>query len=108
LPPLLAGGEATYRALVDAGSLPWLRGFAAALGPFKDDLLAADGVAPAWFARAKAQGFAVHPYTMRAEYDGAAQARALLELGVDGWFIDQPDLGVAVRDAFVAASAARL
>ncbi len=115
--PFAAAGRTTYAALVQPAGLRWLRRYAAALGPHKDDLLAPGGqdppaargpgperpvVAPSWFTEARALGFAVHPYTLRSERDGAAQARRLLELGVQGWFTDQPDVGVAVRDAFVA------
>ncbi|MBB1059456.1 glycerophosphodiester phosphodiesterase family protein [Marilutibacter spongiae] len=61
---------------------------------------------------ALAQGLLVHPYTLRAEEGYLAQApngtvaTALAEaiqlygLGVNGFFIDQPDVGVAARDIF--------
>ena len=45
----------------------------------------------------------MHAYTLRAETGGTEVARRLFGLGVHGAFFDQPDLGVAVRDAFVAA-----
>lgn len=66
-------------------------------------------------ADALAAGLAVHAYTLRAEpvflavrRDGALEPvedemRRLLALGVTGVFIDQPDRGVAVRDALPAA-----
>ena len=56
----------------------------------------------------------VHPYTLRAEEsfltqapNGVAQsalgeAVQLYGLGVQGFFIDQPDIGVAARDIFLA------
>ncbi|MEZ6015587.1 MAG: glycerophosphodiester phosphodiesterase family protein [Planctomycetota bacterium] len=59
-------------------------------------------------------GLKVHPYTLRAEEpfltvhaNGVPQAIAgevaqLLSLGINGFFIDQPDLGVAGRDQFLA------
>lgn len=58
-------------------------------------------------------GLLVHPYTLRAEEafltqspDGVAQtaldeALQLFALGVQGLFIDQPDVGVAARAAFM-------
>lgn len=67
-------------------------------------------------ADALAAGLAVHAYTLRAEtvflairLDGAIESvedemRRLLALGVTGVFIDQPDLGVAVRDALPAGA----
>lgn len=64
-------------------------------------------------ARALAAGLLVHPYTLRAEErfltlhpNGVPQSVTgevvqLLGLGVDGFFIDQPDLGVAGRRDFL-------
>jgi len=71
-------------------------------------------------AAAHAAGLAVHPWTFRAENvflpaefrvgsapaehgDPGGELRAYLRCGIDGFFTDQPDIGVAVRDAFVAA-----
>jgi glycerophosphoryl diester phosphodiesterase len=59
-------------------------------------------------------GMQVHPYTLRVEEnfltlnpDGTPQtladeARQLIEIGVDGIFIDNPDIGDQVRDQIVA------
>jgi glycerophosphoryl diester phosphodiesterase len=69
---------------------------------------------------AHAQGLAVHGWTFRAENyflprrfrsssararrgNLAAELNAYLATGMDGFFTDQPDLGVRARDAFVAA-----
>ncbi len=61
-------------------------------------------------------GLQVHPYTLRAEESYLAQtpggiaqsvvaeAVQLYGLGVQGFFIDQPDLGVAARDIFLDLS----
>jgi glycerophosphoryl diester phosphodiesterase len=61
-------------------------------------------------------GLVVHPYTLRAEESYLAQtptginqsviaeAVQLYGLGVQGFFIDQPDLGVAARDIFLDLS----
>ena len=68
-------------------------------------------------ARAHAAGLAVHPYTFRAENmflygdfrtgedlvgrgDLQGQIMAFLEVGVDGFFTDQADLGVAAVQAW--------
>ncbi len=67
-------------------------------------------------ARALRAGLLVHPYTLRAEEvfltqspNGIAQsvigeAVQLYGLGVQGFFIDQPDLGVAGREIFLEAN----
>ena len=69
--------------------------------------------------RAHHAGFQVHPYTFRAENtflftdfrssadpvehgDLAGQITAFLEVGVDGFFTDHPDIGVAAVDAWMA------
>lgn len=61
-------------------------------------------------------GMVVHPYTLRAEegyltqtptgidQSVVAEAVQLYSLGVQGFFIDQPDLGVAARDIFLDIS----
>lgn len=61
-------------------------------------------------------GLVVHPYTLRAEENFLSQtatgidqsviaeAVQLYGLGVQGFFIDQPDLGVAARDMFLEIS----
>lgn len=63
--------------------------------------------------RALALGLQVHPYTVRAEepfltqtangvdQSALAQALQLYGLGVQGFFIDQPDIGVAARKLFL-------
>ena len=67
--------------------------------------------------RAIAAGLRVHPYTLRAEetylsqtpagipQSALAEAVMLYSLGVDGVFIDQPDVGVAARDIFLQLGA---
>jgi glycerophosphoryl diester phosphodiesterase len=67
---------------------------------------------------AHAAGLLVHVFTLRAENrflpadfrsskapaargDLAAEAEAFLQAGVDGYFVDQPELGVRARDAFL-------
>jgi glycerophosphoryl diester phosphodiesterase len=64
-------------------------------------------------ARALKAGLQVHPYTLRAEepfltqhanginQTALAEAVQLYGLGVQGFFIDQPDIGVAAREIFL-------
>jgi glycerophosphoryl diester phosphodiesterase len=65
---------------------------------------------------AHAAGLVVHPYTFRAENeflptnlkgstrDSAGglgeELRAFLAAGIDGFFVDHPDIGVAARDRY--------
>ena len=91
----------TFADLVAPGSLRWLRRFADVLAPDRRELLA--GSPPAWFADAGALGFSVHAWTLRTETGAAAEAARLFDLGVQGAFFDQPDVGIAARAAFMAA-----
>jgi glycerophosphoryl diester phosphodiesterase len=67
---------------------------------------------------AHAAGLLVHVFTLRAENrflpadfrssdapsargDLAAEAEAFLKAGIDGYFVDQPEIGVRARDAFL-------
>lgn len=124
LASLVEGGIAesiSYAELATPAVLGFLhRRYAAGIGPPRDNVLevlpGADGGngtltgnATRFFEDARAAGLLVHPYTLRAETpflfrrDGrllpvAEEAAALLEAGVNGFFIDQPDEGVlAVR-----------
>lgn len=94
-------GPTTFADLVAPSALRWLRRVADVLAPDRRELLAAP--APAWFADARALGFAVHTWTLRRETGGDAEAARLFALGVQGVFFDQPDAGVAARAAFLAA-----
>ncbi|MCR6031277.1 glycerophosphodiester phosphodiesterase [Nocardioides sp. zg-579] len=60
---------------------------------------------PALVAEAHAAGLAVHAWTLRAELvaDPYAEARTLLDAGVDGLFSDQPGLTVEARAQWLAA-----
>lgn len=96
------GDQTCYGRLLQPAALRWLRGQGiATLGPNFEALLpdGPDGAVTALLADARAAGLALHPYTLRAELGGEAYGRRLLELGVEGFFIDQPDLGVRLRDA---------
>jgi glycerophosphoryl diester phosphodiesterase len=120
----VAGGDPrTYADLTSSSGLEQVAAYAQAIGPHKslviprraDDTLAAP---TPLVADAHAQGLEVHPWTFRAENaflpaefrrgeeaeeqgELAAELRAYLACGIDGFFTDQPDLGVAERDAFL-------
>jgi glycerophosphoryl diester phosphodiesterase len=76
------------------------------------------GLVHPFLAHALKAGLVVHPYTLRAEepyltqtptginQSVVAEAVQLYGLGVQGFFIDQPDLGVAARDIFLDVSKA--
>ncbi|MCF7220635.1 glycerophosphodiester phosphodiesterase family protein [Marilutibacter chinensis] len=71
------------------------------------------GLVHPMLAHALGQGLLVHPYTLRAEerflarsangqvQSVMAEALQLYGLGANGFFIDQPDLGVMARDLFL-------
>jgi glycerophosphoryl diester phosphodiesterase len=122
---LAARGDArTYTDLVSPAGLAQIAGYAQAIGPNKslviprraDERLAAPTTL---VSDAHAQGLEVHPWTFRAENaflpaefrrgsgpqergDLAAELRAYLACGIDGFFTDQADVGVAVRNGYVA------
>ena len=94
------GEHLRYGHLLQPAALRWLRGRGiAALGPSFEALLpdGPDGPVTGLLDDARSAGLAVHPYTLRAELGGEAYGRRLVALGVQGFFIDQPDLGVALR-----------
>jgi glycerophosphoryl diester phosphodiesterase len=122
---LRARGDARgYAELVTPAGLEAIARYAQAIGPNKslviprraDDSL---GELTTLVADAHAAGLAVHPWTFRAENaflpsplrvgeaaaehgNLAAELRAFLACGIDGFFTDQADIGVAVRDAYAA------
>ncbi|MEI2455718.1 glycerophosphodiester phosphodiesterase family protein [Lysobacter firmicutimachus] len=123
--------DTRYAALTEPAALAWMREhYASGLGPSKSSLLPR-APAPAGGAglrtrntgyvhpllgRALALGLQVHPYTVRAEapflsqsasgvdQNALGEALQLYALGVQGLFIDQPDIGVAARDLFLQHS----
>lgn len=111
-----------YGDLATAPVLAWMRErYAYGIAPWKDNLLVrvrdAAGTATLTGAThplpalAHAAGLQVHTYTLRAETpflvrdpQGAVlsmeqELQRLLDAGIDGYFIDFPDRGAAVRDA---------
>ena len=116
LPGVEPGAAVRWRDLATPDALAWIRAaYAGGIGPWKDNLLPRregrlTGSAHS-FGRSAAQlGLEVHPYTLRAEAafavadaDGTPlsvedEALRLLAAGASGWFIDQPDRGVAARE----------
>ncbi|TDR48397.1 glycerophosphoryl diester phosphodiesterase [Tahibacter aquaticus] len=121
--PGLGSGAVSYGELTTPGVLGWMRQrYAYGVAPWKDNLLlrqTATGAAPArlsdavhpLIAHAHAAGLKVHTYTLRAEpaflataQDGSSlsmeqEISLLLAAGIDGFFTDFPDRGVAARDA---------
>lgn len=116
-----------YAALTEKQAIRWMADhYAEGLGPWKNSVLRRKGTPPrltgevaGFLGFALDAGLEVHPYTLRAEdqfltlsKDGAPQdvmqeAVQLLELGVTGYFSDQPDLGCIARDQFLAQKAKR-
>lgn len=95
------GEHTRYGHLLQPAALHWLRAQGiGVLGPSFEALLpdGPEGPVTALVDDARAAGLALHPYTLRAEMGGEAYGRRLLALGVQAFFIDQPDLGAALRD----------
>jgi glycerophosphoryl diester phosphodiesterase len=120
-----AGGGLTYDEMATPAGLATIAEYAAAVGPEKHHfILPLDGEgrldaarATTFVADAHAAGLAVHPYTFRAENrslpanlrvgdashegfdtslgEAAGEIQAFLELGIDGFFTDHPDVGRA-------------
>jgi glycerophosphoryl diester phosphodiesterase len=121
------GDRRTYADLVTPSGLAQIATYAQAIAPDKSLIIPrrADGTLAApttLVADAQRCGLEVHPWTFRAENvflpaglrhgtapaecgDLAAELRAYLACGIDGFFTDQTDVGVAARDAFVTRSA---
>ena len=122
-----AGEGRGYQDLIRPEGLAEIAGYAQAIGPNKSLIIPRTageelGTPTRLVAQAHAAGLKVHPWTFRAENaflpaalrrGGAASERgdltaellAFLRCGIDGFFTDQPDIGVAVRDAFLAGEA---
>ena len=121
----LAGdpSKPTYAELATPAGLQSIVGYAQGVGPSKDYIVPRDpdtgqSLAPTSFVQdAHAAGLQVHPYTFRRENQylplelrsstdlneaGNLKAEILqfFELGVDGVFTDNPDIGVAAKRAF--------
>jgi len=119
-----AGSKRSYADLISPQGLKDIAGYAHAIGPNKSLIMARradDSLAEPTrlVAAAHAQGLAVHPWTFRAENaflpaqfrrgttpaehgDLAGEVCAFLDCGIDGFFTDQADVGVAARAAWLA------
>lgn len=113
------GDRRSYRALATREGLASLRSFADVVGVEKSLLLGADSVrvrVTTLVQDAHDAGLAVHAWTVRtdapflaARWAGNANAEieALLDLGVDGLFADQPDVVVGARQAWLSSRSSR-
>ena len=112
---VVSGDSRTYNDLISARGLDGINDYAAGIGPTRDLLIPRPGNVigspTTAVADARAAGLLVHPFTFRAENNFLSvgfrvggdlpafgnyldETLLYLELGVDGFFTDQPDLGV--------------
>jgi len=123
------GEKRTYRDLITPAGLKQVAHYADAIGVEKVLVIPRDAnealAAPTTLVEeAHAAKLAVHAWTFRAENhflprplragtdpvadgDAAAEVTAYLQCGLDGFFIDQPDVGVRARDAFAVSQEPR-
>lgn len=118
-----AGGQLTYAQMASRAGLRAIARYADAVGPDKSMIVPLDSAgrldpdnASDLIAHAHDAGLEVHAYTFRAENaflplecrssprlsdpgDLGAELAVFFALGLDGCFVDQPDLGVRARDA---------
>jgi glycerophosphoryl diester phosphodiesterase len=106
---VVAGDPRTYADLSTAEGLAEVAGYAAGIGPEKNGLVMRDAsgaiIGPsALIEDAHDAGLLVHPYTFRSEpifhfldfpNDPVAEIGIYLAFGIDGFFTDNPDIGVA-------------
>ncbi|MBE7374172.1 glycerophosphodiester phosphodiesterase [Pseudomonas lopnurensis] len=114
------GGELSYAQMATPAGLKAISRYAAGVGPEKGYVIPRDangdlGAPTRFVADAHAAGLKVHPYTFRAENAFlptdlrssdqpaergkiATEIRAFLDAGIDGLFIDQPDIAVRLRN----------
>ncbi len=123
-----AGGRLIYADMATIAGLREISTYADGVGPEKYRYIIPrnpDGTldpanATDFVRNAHAYGLKVHPWTFRAENrflplnhrssvdpnalgDSAGEIEAFLATGIDGFFTDQPDVGVRARDAFQAS-----
>jgi len=121
---LVASGEVgSFADLLRPRGLAQVAGYASAIGPEKSLVVPRDGRGglaqpTALVVDAHAAGLLVNPWTFRAENaflparlrssgrdadrgDLEAELQCFLAAGVDGFFTDQPDIGVRARNAFL-------
>lgn len=120
----VTGDPRTYADLAQPAGLAEIASYASGIGASKNLLIprTADGILgtpTTLVGDAHANGLVVHGWTFRAENyflptdfqlstdetaygDLAGEVERFLELGIDGFFTDHPDIGVQVRDAFMS------
>lgn len=120
---IASGDVSTFADLLCPRGLAQVATYASAIGPAKSLVVPQDGRGglaepTALVADAHAAGLRVNPWTFRAENaflparlrssgrdadrgDLESELRCFLAAGIDGFFTDQPDIGVRVRNAFV-------
>ena len=111
-----SGDPRSYAELLTPKGLEDVAAYASCIGPAKSLLIPRGGdgtlLRPTSLVRdSHAAGLQVHPWTFRAEsaflptgLDLERELAEFLALGMDGFFTDQPDVGVRARDAFTAGS----
>jgi glycerophosphoryl diester phosphodiesterase len=110
--PAAGNANAGYADLATPAVLGWMRArYAYGIATWKNDLLRGSAADPV-IGAAHGAGLRVHTYTLRAEKEFLSggdsledEAARLLRDGVDGFFTDNPDRGVAARDAFLRGGA---
>ncbi len=122
---VVTGDARTYADLISVAGLDFVNDYAAGIGPTRDLLIPRPGnvigTPTTAVADAHAAGLLVHPFTFRAENNFLSAGYRIggnlaafgnyldetllyLELGVDGFFTDQPDLGVRAVNAMTAVN----
>jgi glycerophosphoryl diester phosphodiesterase len=115
------GGDLrTYADLLTPKGLEEIAGYAACIGPAKQLVIPRDGEGrltqpTSLVADSHAAGIRVHPWTFRAEreflprgMDLEGELREFLAAGMDGFFTDQPDVGVWARNAVTTGHPERI
>lgn len=109
-----SGDPRGYADLLSPKGLEEMAAYASCIGPAKSLVIPRDGEGrllqpTSLVADCHAAGLKVHPWTFRAEreflpagLDLEAELREFLAAGIDGFFTDQPDVGVRARDAFAS------
>lgn len=119
------GGTLTYEQMATPAGLAQIASYAKGVGPEKRFIISLDSAgnldpsrATGFVQHAHAVGLQVHPYTFRSENvflpnnfrsssdpnalgDGAGEIKTFLRAGIDGFFTDHTDRGIAGRDAFL-------
>ncbi|MCC6532837.1 MAG: glycerophosphodiester phosphodiesterase [Burkholderiales bacterium] len=120
-----SGDTRTYADMRTPEGLREIARYAAGIGPHKDSIIGRDrdgrlGRPTRLVADAHAAGLLVHPWTFRAENaflpgdfqrgieaiergDAAGEIQAFLRAGIDGFFADHADIGVAARGRHLAS-----